>query len=138
MLPNLDLERRIQALERNMREIRGDRGATEPATWTPTWTGLTVVGSPTYTGRYTRTGNIVKWQAVIVAGGAITTQSVAGITFINNLPFISAAGDTLTAADATNVLGIGIGFINGGTDDAYTPAWGPTNDTIVISGWYEI
>ena len=139
MLPNLDLERRIQAIERFMREIRGDRGATEPATWTPTWTGLTVVGSPTYVGTYTRIGRLVFWQVVITAGGANTTASTLTTTFINNLPFISRLTfPNVRVINNNTGVDLGNGYIVIATNDAYTPTWAATNADIIISGWYEI
>lgn len=106
MLPNLDSERRLQALEKFTREIRGDRGATEPAAWTPAWTGTGTAGVFTYTnqfGRYTRIGNLAFIQARLTIS-AIPTPPVGNMT-ITGLP--------LTAVNVANVSGLIIfGFIH--------------------------
>lgn len=60
MLPDLDIERRLQAVERFMREIHGDRGATADTTWTPVFSGSGTAGTFIYTaqnGYYTLAGN---------------------------------------------------------------------------------
>ena len=136
MLPNLDYERRLQALERFMREIRGDRGASAVATWTPTWTGLTVVGTPTYAGRYTRIGQLVFFTVEITAGGANTTASTAGTTFVNNLPLAAAFFNACVARDMSIGTSLGVGGVNAA--NVSTPTWGATNSKIIVSGWYEI
>lgn len=137
MFPNLDLEKRLQALERFMREIRGDRGATEPATWTPTWTGLTVVGALTTTGRYMRIGRLV--HVHVEVQGATSTASTAGSTFVNNLPFISASDAGVLVTDRTATASTTLsGLIPSGTDDCYTPTWAANGDKFMIDGWYEV
>ena len=140
MLPNLDYERRLQALERFMREIHGDRGATEVSTWTPTWTGLTVVGVPTYAGRYTHIGSLVFWKVTITAGGANTTASTLNTTYIDNPPITIAYNNpSLFVFDPTlgAALGQGICYVSG-SGRLYTPTWTARNSSIEISGWYEI
>ena len=121
-----ELLRRVAALERQK---------PSGGLWTPTWTGLTVVGAPTYAGRYTCIGGLAFFQVVITAGGANTTASTAGITLINNLPFKAAQYGPVVAGN-TNSYGVAVVVI--GTKTAYTPTWSATNLTIVISGWYEV
>lgn len=101
-----DLERRLLAIERFMREIRGDRGATEPATWTPTLLGTSTAGSFTYTvqvGYYVRIGDIVLIQGDV----AISAIGVApvGTMRIGGLP--------VAAANISNLFGtIHFGYID--------------------------
>ena len=138
MLPNLDYERRLQALERFMREIRGDRGAIEPTVWTPTWTGLTITGAPTYTGRYTRTGRLIFCEVFITANGG-TTASTLNTTYINNLPFANNA-NTMPTVDAVNNgtgANLGKGYVAGSAlTRAFTPTWAASGNDIAISFWY--
>jgi len=138
MFPNLDLEKRLQALERFMREIHGDRGASNPATWTPTWTGLTVIGTPIYTGVITKIGQLAFFLSQITAGGANTTASTAGSTAITNLPFTVVQHGGLMVSTVESVNNFGVGVIIAATTLAYVPTWAVTNNTIIITGWYEI
>ena len=107
-------------------------------TWTPTWTGLTVVGAPTYTGRYTRIGRLVFFTVEIAAGGANTTASTAGTTFVNNLPLTSAQRGALVAVNENTVVSFGVGLVALAATNAFTPTWAATNANILVSGWYEI
>src|SRR3990167_9785464 len=138
MLPNLDYERRLQALERFMREIHGDRGATEVSTWTPTWTGLTVVGAPTYSGRYTRIGRIIFWKVEITAGGANTTASSLGTTQITNMPFTIFKHNTIFTFSTVDGAYRSGGYALAASTVVYTPTWAAINYDFQISGWYEI
>lgn len=105
--------------------------------WTPAFTGLTVVGSVTYAGRYIRVGNLVYWQATITAGGANTTASTATTTYINNLPFTAGQAAVLIVS-TDNVGNFGTGYVGAGATNAYTPTWAASNRFIVISGVYEV
>jgi hypothetical protein len=114
--------------------LRVERGR-----WAPAWTGLTVVGTPTYAGRYTRLdGRVVFFTVEITAGGANTTASTANATNINNLPFRVAAHNVCAAVDLGGVVSYGLGGIPAGTTRADTPTWGATNAALVVSGWYEV
>jgi len=76
MLPNLDYERRLQALERFLREIRGDRGAAVAETWTPTVTQSGAVAVTVDNARYTRIGNLVSTRVSLTVTGAGTGGNV--------------------------------------------------------------
>ena len=56
----------------------------EEGTWTPTVIGLTVVGTPTYTGRYTKLGRLVNFDLRIEA--TTSTAATSGVT-VFSLPF---------------------------------------------------
>lgn len=105
-------------------------------TWTPAWTGLTVVngtGAPTYVGTYVRIGRVVYFEIVITVTGTCTTASTAGTTFCNNLPLTAAVFSTLTAANG-NIFSYGVGFVSGAS--AFMPTWSAFNGTITASGFY--
>ena len=93
MLPNLDYEKRLQALERFMREIRGDRGTGAVQTWTPAFAGTGTAGIFTYTnqtGRYFLNGEKCEFMGFVTIS-AISTPPV-GNMLITGLPFASTVG----------------------------------------------
>lgn len=105
-------------------------------TWTPSFTGLTVVngtGTVTYAGRYTRIGNLVFWEVTINPSGTATTASVAGTTKITNLPFTASSPATCQVVDGAGINSYGNGLVGFGTV-AYTPNWAAANVEIVITG----
>lgn len=112
-------------------------------TWVPSFTNLTIVlggGSVTYTGAYTKIGRLVFFTAQVKPAGGATTQSVAGTTYINNLPFMSKLGERamLTASDGGIAnLGVGLVFETAGVLYGYTPNWGPSVSEIYVSGVYQ-
>lgn len=105
--------------------------------WTPTWTGLTVVGAPTYAGTYVRIGRLFFLTVQITAGGANTTASTAGGTYVNNLPIAPGVNGVLGAV-TNGVVDLGTSLIQASTGRAYTPTWAATNANITISGFFFI
>ena len=107
-------------------------------TYTPTVSGLTVVGTPTYSGSYTVIGNTCYFSIeVSVSGG--TTASTAGTTMFTLPPsYAPVARDTVMAVDASvNSLGVGLlDTASGGL--AKPPTWSARAATVVISGQYRI
>ena len=107
----------------------------EEGTWTPSWTSLTVVGTPTYTGKYIKVGRMVFCQLSIVS--TTSTASVANTTFFTGLPFTMTSSDgnnsTITAVNNTNLTSYGVGLVNSGL--GYTPTWSASSN-IVISFSY--
>lgn len=116
--------------------------------WTPAFTGLTVVngtGGATFSGSYIKIGNVVHFTATIIVTGTCTTQSVAGTTFINNMPFVPLQSEWQScvaidhAANAGAGGSLGIGVIRGSAVNViHTPAWGALNSKITISGSYMV
>lgn len=100
MLPNVDLERRIQNLERFMREIRGDRGAGAPASWTPQLYQNANITSTNNVSRYSLIGNfaIVQFRVTATAAGSAGNQIE-----IRNLP--------VTPAYASDGILVGAAFV---------------------------
>ena len=105
----------------------------EEGTWTPTFVNLTVVGSPTYAGVYTKIGRLVYVQISI--SGATSTASTANSTYCNNLPF-TAVGLAVGAATNGSVANYGVVYIGG--LNLYPPTWSATSSQIGISGVYYV
>lgn len=106
-------------------------------TWTPEWSGLTVVGSASYSGQGTLIGNRFDWTVEITAGAGNSTASTAGTTRITNMPFTQTGlPATCTASDAASLASYGVGQGATGGKSMFTPTWAATSDGIVISGFY--
>ena len=113
----------------------------EEGTWTPTFTGLTVVdgtGGASYAGTYIRVGKVVCFTVVITVTGSCTTTAVAGNTFVNNLPFVVGVHSAmLNAANLTDSYSLSNGdCIAATTWGVVGTAWTTLNKNIVISGQY--
>ena len=106
----------------------------EEGTWTPVATNLTVVGSVTYTAKYTKIGNIVYINIKVLA--STSSSSVAGSTNFSGLPFAPAVTTAVTAVNANAVASLGDGIMD--TDSRlYTPTW-TSIANVVLSGFYYV
>lgn len=108
------------------------------STWTPTFTGLTVVngtGGATYSGTYKVVGNMVFYDVAISTTGTATTLSVIGTTnFTLPLnPIRSNAGMTAWGGNISDGVGT-----NSATGLAWPPSWSALNGTILITGSYQL
>ena len=84
----------------------------EEGTWTPSLTSFTVVGSPTYTGFYTKVGR----QVTVVMQLTATTIASSGSSFVNNLPFsqgVTSVGSMATMTDNSGSGSASNGYISG-------------------------
>jgi hypothetical protein len=100
----------------------------EEGTWTPTVAGLTVVGTATYTGRYTKIGRLVTFDLQIESTTS-TTATYPATTF--TLPFNQAGAPRSVAVVSSG----GVAQIL--TTFLYPPNW--TAEPIVwISGSYSV
>ena len=119
-------------------DILGTVGFNGVQTWTPTFTGLTVVngtGGVTITGSYVIIGKVLKFRVTISTTGTATTASSASGTFINNLPFPVLQNGPLQAISGTVTQG-GVGLVAQGGTNGYTPTWSAYNGTFTITGEY--
>jgi hypothetical protein len=110
----------------------------EEGTWTPSPTNLTVVGTPTYTGKYTRIGRQVTCIACI--DSTVTTAATAGSTNFDGLPFTASAiaglnGGNGVTVDTNTVTRVGSGYIYTGNNKFYVSGWTATAN-IVMSFTY--
>ena len=99
-------------------------------TWVPVPTGLTVVGTPTYTGTYERVGDLVNFTITVVS--TTSTASTAGATSFN-APTSTVVPGTCSAASNNTVASYGVGICN--SNRIYTPTWG-ADSNVIISGQY--
>lgn len=100
----------------------GQNNATyKTGTWTPSPTNLTVVGTPTYSGTYTRNGNVV--FITLNVSATTSTTSTANSTNFSGLPYTVAASNVCYAS-TTNANNLGTGFVYINPNNViYTPAW---------------
>jgi len=89
-------------------------------TWTPIWTGLTVVGTPTYTGSYTKIGRLVFCSLNVQS--TTTTASTALTTNFTGLPFAPITTSVISAVNNNTIASYGNGLVaTSGT--CYPPTW---------------
>lgn len=105
----------------------------EEGAWTPIPTSLTVVGTPTYTGTYTKVGRRVHCVLHIVS--TTSTASVASTTFFSGLPFTpNTAVACMAVSSAVASFGNGLVGTNGHVN---TPTWSATAD-VTVSFSYDV
>lgn len=97
---------------------------------------LTVVGTPTYTGRYRIVGKQVFFQVSLVSDTSIA--STAGTHYVT-LP-IAAKGITGSAVmtDNTTNIAVDVCHINVSDSRCYLPAQVASGNSFTVAGWYEI
>jgi hypothetical protein len=94
----------------------------EEGTWTPVPVSLTVVGTPTYTGSYTKIGNYVFILASIQS--TTSTAATADTTRFTGLPFTCAA-----------IGGVGLSLNTSTTASTAAGQVAPATATYVTGGW---
>lgn len=106
----------------------------EEGTWTPSPISLTVVGTPTYSGTYTKIGNYVFITAVI--SSTTSTAAVADTTRFSGLPFaassVSGMGSSIITATTTGTAG---GLVTGST--YVTGGWAASTN-VRFTAWYQV
>ena len=106
----------------------------EEGTWTPVALNLTVVGSVTYTGKYTKIGRVVYIYLKVAA--STSSSSVANSTEFSGLPFVPADNAPVTAVNNATVSSLGVGIL-GTTSVLYPPTW-TSVATVFLSGFYNV
>lgn len=107
--------------------FQGDSGTD----WTPTFTSLTTVGTPTITGRiYKLSGALAFFRVHIVP--STSTTSVAGTTYIDNMPVTATANGICFAV--SGLLGTNAGMYDSATNRVYVPAWSAVTVPLTIIG----
>ena len=102
--------------------------------WTPTFTDLTEVGTPTITGRYYKLTKYLTFFHVNITPDTSTTAT-AGTTYIDNYP-LQFTNDSVNWA-VTGGLGDGPGHIVSATNRIYTPGWSAVTVPLTIIGFGE-
>lgn len=106
--------------------------------WTPAFTGLTVVGTVTITGKIFQISRYLTYITVTitsVAGG--TSASVAGTTYINNFPGNINNDGMIVNGRVTTGVGLGTAVVRASDNRIFTSNWTATTDTIIITGIIE-
>jgi hypothetical protein len=78
----------------------------EEGTWTPVPADLTVVGTPTYGGQYTKIGNVVTIR--LTASATTSLTSTAGTTFFSGLPYFNTVS-SCPFSNLSTTANIGVG-----------------------------
>lgn len=98
--------------------------------WNPSFIGLTIVGTPTITGRYYRLSQYLVYFRIDI-DPTTSTSATAGSTYVSNFPLTFQANGINTVVSDT--AGGGIGINNSVTNRIYVPAWsGVTTLTTII------
>lgn len=104
----------------------GDSGTT----WTPTFIGLTEVGTATKTGIYYRISKKLVYYRIVITPGT-NTSAVNGTTYCNNFPLtMSANGANITCSDFTAAVAGSVSSNN----RIYTATWSLITTPITIVG----
>lgn len=97
---------------------------------------LTVVGTPTYTGRYRIVGRQCFFQVKLVSSTSIA--SAAGTNYVALPIGAKGLGGQAAMTDDTTNIAVGIAHIDVATSRCYLPAQAASGDTFTVAGWYEI
>lgn len=110
--------------------FNGDTGTN----WTPTFTNLTISGTPTITGRLYRIGQSLAYFSVLITP-ATNTSAVAGTTYINNFPLTLKKDGACLAV--SGLLGSSAGMCDSATNRIYVPAWTTVTVPLTVVGFVE-
>jgi len=116
----------------------GDTGtpAVGSGSWTPTFTGITEVGTATKTGKVFKFSQSLAYFWVRIIPGT-NTSSVLGTTYINNLPLDILSFGACTAVVENITGGAAPGIAEPTTNRIYTPTWTTVTSAITICGTIE-
>jgi hypothetical protein len=103
----------------------------EEGTWTPVLTNWTNVGTPTVTGNYTITGNLVYVEIKIIPATSVSSSS-GNATM--TLPISPANSVVCVWANGSNGAGLGTALVS--TTDLWAPVISSTANTLVASATY--
>ena len=106
----------------------------EEGTWTPVATNLIVVGTVTYTARYTKIGRRVFCTLLITSTGS--TSATNGSTNFTGLPFNVAVRDVCMAVN-TAPASLGNGLVDSTGSTLFVPSW-TTLAQVSIAFSYEV
>lgn len=109
----------------------GDTGTA----WTPTFTSLTSVGTPTITGRYYQISRNLAYFAVMVTP-ATNTSSTGGTTYVNNFP-LDVVNDGVCLTVSSNLSLASAGYVTASNDRIYTPTWATVAVPVLTVGIVE-
>lgn len=99
---------------------------------------LTVVGTPTYVGRFRFVGKQCFFQISIVSSTSIA--STAGTHYVSLPTVAKGLGGQATMTNATTKISVGDCHIDTSQTPgrAYLPAQAASGNTFIVAGWFEI
>lgn len=100
--------------------------------WSPTFTNLTVSGTPIITGRYYNISKYLTLFRVSIDHSGGNSTSTAGTTYVEGFPLPFAADGIVFAV--TGNLGDGPGQIVANSGRIYVPAWTTVSAPITVIG----
>ena len=103
--------------------------------FTPSFS-LTVVGTPTYVGRYRIIGSKMEFQVSAVATTSIA--STAGTHYLTLPRMAKGIGGVATMTNNTTNIAVGVCHIDTATSRCYLPTQAASGDTFNIAGSFEI
>lgn len=106
--------------------------------WSP-WTvavSLTVVGTPTYTGRFRIVGKMCYFQATLVS--TVSIASTAGTSYVTLPRTASGLAGVSTFTNNTTNVAAGVCHVDVATSRVYLPTLVASADTFTLAGWFEI
>lgn len=97
---------------------------------------LTVVGTPTYTGRYRFVGRQCFFQVSLVSTTSIA--STAGTHYVTLPVAAKGIGGVATMTNDTTNIAVGVCHIDVSTSRCYVPTQAASGNTFTIAGWFEV
>lgn len=110
--------------------VSGDPGEL----WTPTFSGLTEVGTATKTGLYYIISNSLVYFRITITP-ATSTSSTAGTTYVDNFPLTITSPATFGVVAGNANAALGTTSVSG--NKLYTPTWSALTGMIVLAGLVE-
>ena len=103
--------------------------------FTPT-ASITVVGTPTYTGRFRLVGRSCQFQISLVSTTSVATT--AGTSYFALPVTAKGIGGIATMSNGTTDIAVGVCHVDVATSRVYPPTQAASANTFVICGQYEI
>jgi hypothetical protein len=97
---------------------------------------LTVVGTPTYSGRFRVVGRQCFFQVSAVSTTSIATT--AGTSYFALPMTANGIGGVATMTNDTTNIAVGVCHVDVSTSRVYPPTQGASGNTFVVAGWYEV
>lgn len=97
---------------------------------------LTVVGTPTYTGRFRFVGSQCFFQVSLVSSTSIATT--AGTHYISLPVTAKGLGGVASMTNGTTNIAVGVCHIDVANSRCYLPTQGASGNVFTVSGWYEV
>lgn len=96
----------------------------EEGSWVPTFTTVTIVGTPTYNAQYIKIGKLVVYEIFLTATTSVSTTTASECT---NFPFTVPVGFFPCIGMSDDLLQTGIGLGTGSGSMIFLPAFTPTS-----------